>query len=445
MPSIELRPYQRPGVERLLKQGRLALAWEMSAGKSFAEIAALQEVNPERYLMVCPAIVRPMWLDLLRTYMPHRDIGAITMGPTAQAPSKRRGKEREDAYKAPYQIVSYDLCEHLVDRQYDRISCDEAAALRSALSSQSQVIKKLFRANPKSSGALLSGTLAPNHSWQLWNPLDTLFPGWAGKPTRTGDVPWSFKERYCEMELRYGHPYFYGVKNAEELKERIAPYVDRVVQADFAQYLPPLFVEALRTDVPRKQIVNKWVSNIEVPCFGIFTHLRETASHIATELGRACYQVFFITGAESAEKRAEILKQARNTERCVVVGTTHALNEGVSLSFLKAALVVEWTTQMDDVLQFIGRFARQDSASNAPTRVEFVVGPNDESRMATLRERIDAVNSILRPGRSETLGAGAFAEQRMGEEAFQAQLKIILEKVEKRSRTRGLIESDSDD
>jgi len=444
MPSVILRPYQVAGYEKALKLGRLAFAHTMGAGKTYIELALLQEINPERALFIVPAIVRPMWLTLLREHMPHRNIGSIRFGRNTKAPSKALEKEKQDAYAAPYQVVSYDLVSDVDDAGWNRITCDEGDALRNPMSIQSKEVKRRYRANPKATGTVLSGTLIPNEAWQIWNPLDTLFPGWAGK-SRIGDVPWAFKERYCNMELRHGHPYFHGLKNAEELKERIAPFTDRVVTADFADYLPELFVEALRSDLPKLRIPANWLNSLDetITHRGIFTHLRETANAIAAELQKK-HTVFLITGAETAEVRARLLQEARESTRCVIVGTTHALAKGVSLSFLKAGLIFEWTTELDGLLQFIGRFARQDSTSNAPTRVDLLIGANDEDRMATLRERLASANALFKAGRAEALGASVLAEQRMTEDAWQAALDALMAKANKHAAVRGLIDGDDD-
>jgi hypothetical protein len=132
-------------------------------------------------------------------------------------------------------------------------------------------------------------------------------------------------------------------------------------------------------------------------------------------------------------------------DRSVIVGTTHALKEGISLSFQKTALVVEWTTAVDEVVQFIARFARQDSVGNTPTLVQFVVGPSDESRCDILRARMDSINSVIKASKTSEVAAEVFVEREMTDDEFQAELNRLVQSQEKRSNLWAPTEDDEDD
>ena len=61
---LQLRPYQVEGVDRFLSTPtphRYFLAWDMDAGKTYAALAAIERLKPERVLFIVPAIVRPNW------------------------------------------------------------------------------------------------------------------------------------------------------------------------------------------------------------------------------------------------------------------------------------------------------------------------------------------------------------------------------------------------
>ena len=449
---MELRPYQRPGVNKFFDRTphRLILSWAMGAGKTYAAVEMARRINPSKALFIVPAIVRPMWEKILKDTFPGTSIASIVRGRKAMPLSKAEAEERALAYTAAWQVVSYDLVGEVPAEGWEFICIDEIHNLRTPNSKQSKRLKALLRVNLNVPAVGLSGTLIPNEAKQLWNPIDTLFPGWYGEPTKTGDVSWRFQQRFCKKEVNSHGTKFYGLREEEReaLKGAIFPYTDRVVQADFAAYAPPLFVEPLRSSSNLEVVVRQWQENIgeETSHWGIFTHRRETARTIAAKLSRDYgNSVFLITGEATPEQRNAILSQAAKREVAIIVGTTHSLDVGISLSFLKQALIVEWTTAMDNMLQFLARFARQDSTSLVPTRVDVLFHPNDETRMGVLRDRIDAVNSVFKAGRSEELLSGVMAEKKMTEDEFADTLNKIVAGIQKRASTRLLIEEDEDD
>lgn len=408
----------------------------MGAGKSFIALKAIQLAAPTHLLVVVPAIVRPMWLALLTEHFPQRHIGSIRTGPSSSGATKAD----KAAWAAPWKVISFDLLKHVQGHAVDFLVVDEAAALRNPKSTQSKAIFDLLRANPQANALGLSGTYIPNEAWQLWNPLRTFFPNqklW-GKPTSTGDVAWAFKERYCKMELRYGHPHFYGIKDGadEVLKEVIEPYVDRVTHEDFAKYIPPLFVEPLYVDLPRERVPAQWLAGtVEIGHRGIFVHHRELAAKLAESTGGE-----LITGEFTPEARAASIAKLAASESSLLIGTIDSMSEGINLSHIQAALIFEWTTDMDTMLQFIGRFAR---TSTVPTRIEVLVGGNDAGKLSVLRERVKAASSILSAARSERLLGKLAAGRQLTDLEFQAKTQKVLAGLKKRADLGGLFEDDN--
>jgi hypothetical protein len=97
------------------------------------------------------------------------------------------------------------------------------------------------------------------------------------------------------------------------------------------------------------------------------------------------------------------------------------------------------------MLQFLARFARQDSTTLAPTRVQLLTGPNDESRLQTLRERIEAFTAVFKAGRAEQLALEAFAERKMTEIEFQRELDAVVSGVSKRQQYKGFQDEEDDE
>lgn len=444
-----LRWYQEKAVKIfgiLPEPKRFFLPWDMGAGKTLGAIAIARAYNRKKVLIVAPAMVRDTWRRELEKHWPEMKVGIISKG-RHRVLSDADAADREASYCAPVQVVSYDLLRHVEPFGWDMIIVDEFHNLRSPRSAQSKNVLKVFRANPEAWALGLSGTPIPNEAKQLWNPVDTFFPDRWGKRTAVGAHAWSFLWKYCEVERNQHGTIFLGLKPdmRRVLEDKFNEISFRIVQKDFAEFLPPLFVEPLyfdRSVNPVKTAI-EWYENVKDECahVGIYTHLRETAHAIA----HALKTPVCITGEMDTAQRNAFLENARRSPFSLTVGTTHALKEGISLSFQKAALVTEWTTSVDEVVQFIARFGRQDSTSQAPTLVQFVVGPNDESKCETLRNRMDAINSVIKASKSSEAAAGVFVDRDMSDEAFEAELLRIAVATEKRSNLWAPTEDDEDD
>lgn len=448
---LKLRGYQQRALEifaELPKPARYFLAWDMGAGKTLAAITIARTFDRERTLVVCPAIVRENWVRELHRHWPGASVGNITLGRSRKQVTRAQAKAREYAYGADVQVVSYDLLGEVRAEGWDFIVVDEFHNLRSCTSVQSKRVRQLFAVNPDAWAVGLSGTPIPNEASQLWNPVDTFFPGMWGRQTKKGFVPFRWCQRFCKKEASdYGAGFrFYGLREDRraELEGLFSKVSQRVTQAEFAQYLPDLFVEPLHVDIEPDPvaIARQWYAGVgdQVAHVGIYCHLKQTARNIVQALGGT-----LITGDMTASMRDGHLSRLAAEERSLIVGTTHALSVGVSLSFQKAALVTEWTTDMADVTQFIGRFARQDSTSAAPTRVQFVVGPNDVSRAETLARRLDESQGVVGASRPDTAAASVFAPIEMGDAAFEAELKKIAAAQEVRSNLWAGDEDDDQD
>lgn len=449
MAEMVLREYQEAGIKQfgeLPKPARFFFAWDMGAGKTLGAISVAKAYLRTKCLIVCPAIVREVWAREVAKHWPEVSVGVITASRQRQYLTAKKRAELDLALAADVQIVSYDLVGQMTQLEWSMIIVDEFHNLRNPGSKQSKAIRTIFRRNPEAWALGLSGTPIPNEAKQLWNPVDTFFPGMWGKPNRLDTEPFTFVHRYCIKETNEYGIRFHGLKDErrEELARKFGTISSRIVQADFAKYLPPLFVEALPVQgaIDPVKVAKQWLASLgdDIEHVGIYTHLRETAGKICDAVDGT-----YITGDIDPGQRDFLLQRCREKSRSIVVGTTHALKEGVSLSFQKAALIVEWTTEVSQVVQFIGRFARQDSESIAPTRVQFVVGPNDTSRAEVLAERIEAIQSVVKSSRADSAAAGVFQAREMSDEDFQAELSRLIQTQDKRAKLWSAGEDDDDD
>lgn len=451
MKPVSLRPYQSEAVHRfrdLPKPRRLFLAWDMGAGKTIGSLAIAKDMDAKRVLIVCPAIVRETWRSTVHSFWPEKSVGVIDVG-IRRSTSKKKAAEQTEARAADIQITSYDLLRTVEFPEgapkFDFIIVDEFHALRSPMSKQSQTVRTLFRLHKDAMALGLSGTPIPNEAKQLWNPVDTFFPGRWGVSRRKGYEPFEFVFRFCHHEDDGYGTKFYGLKEErrEELERRFSAISQRVVQADFARYLPPLFVEQLPVKA-RQELVDVAVEWYEAnkhltPHIGIYTHLRETAVEICARTGGA-----LIMGNTLPAVRDSLLADARKSEASLIVGTTHALQQGISLSFQKLALVVEFTSEVSNIVQFCGRFARQDSTSQAPTRVDIAVSPNDVGKAETLQRRIEDINSVIKKSKSMEAVEGVF-DTEMSDDDFLAEIEELAALADVRANLWSKGEDDDDD
>ena len=428
--STSLRPYQKAAIEKFLNNTphRLLLAHAMGSGKSRTAIEAVKQIQAVKILVVSPAIVRQNWIREFSRWYPEAKPAAIKWGrKRTKGLSKAELLERDAAFNADIQVVSYALLDE-VDTTWDAIIIDETHKLRSPLSQQSKLVRALARNNPDAAMLALSGTAIPNEIRQIWGPIDTLFPAALGQAQKTGREPWSFLNKYClTSKNEYGtqHFGFKKEKQAQLLKE-LGPYIHEVAQSELAQFLPDLFVEPLILDEPRllSAVTIDWLETLDenTTHIGIFTHLRNTAADVAAALKEKFPEIptYLVTGDISADHRDEALQAAKANEKAFIVGTTHSLNEGISLSFIKAALVLEWTAELDQVTQFIGRFARQDSLNNMPTFVRFVQTLEDTEKAQRLQTRVENRNLILKAGRAETIATNLFKPIELSDDKIDA-------------------------
>lgn len=422
---VALRPYQIAGVEKFLaSRNRQLFAWAMGAGKTLAAITAARAVVPQgRVLVVAPAMTRPHWAREFAKHWEGAEVGTIAHGLKAANLTKAEKAYREWAYSRQIQTVSYHLVKEVAAGPWDMIIVDEAHRLRSPTSRQTKHIANLVGHNPKAGILELTGTAIPNELRQLWSPINILEPGWYGSPQANGKEPWRFLQRFCiEKRSEYGKDYF-GFKHESLplLKSLLVPLVHEVDEAEVAPYLPDLFCEPLFIDdgMPNEMVAAEWVEDLpeEVTHFGIFTHLNASRALLAAEL-KGVPVVEIDAERHDASKRDALLEHAKSLPRACVVSTTHALQEGISLSFLKAGLVLEFTSDVDKALQFIGRFARQDSVSQMPTHVKYVVRPEDSTKAERMQRRVDDKNLVLKAGRADGLLTSVVRERLYSEADF---------------------------
>jgi hypothetical protein len=423
---MELRPYQLDAAERLLatRDKRLILHHSVGAGKTATAIHAAKQLGAESILVIAPALARPVWQREFNKWWPESGARSVRFGRTRKSLTIKQAVERDEAWAAKIQIISYELAAQLLPIPYDLVIIDELHNLGSPLSKQSKVVRKLFQNAPPRAALGLTATLYRTELKQLWCPLDLFWPEEFGKQTATKNIAYSFLQRYTHVqENDYGKSWN-GSRNLPELQKRIGNRVHRVVEADFARFLPPLFAEIMYLDERRDNadVFVDWIADrTDARRIGVFTYLHASqAELVEAERGKTTLPVYVINGSQTVEERVRLLEDAAaNPDGCIVFATVDSVRESLSLSFLKSALVFEWRTSPASAVQFLGRFARADSVGNAPTYVQYVAQPDDEGRAATLEERIKWVNELSKADTKSEKLAEIFSPRPMTEDRLE--------------------------
>lgn len=422
---MTLRPFQLDALRwlaaRVDKRG--ILAHSTSAGKSRTAIEFGRQLGAKRILVVASALARPTWKKQFEKWSPEYAPHTIRFGRTRKSLTKAQVRERDAAYFADVRIVSYKLVGQLDASAVDLVVLDEVHALRNPLSQQSKIVKAYLRAHPRTPAVALTATPIPTEVKNIWNILDSFWPGQFGKAQRTGDISWDFLSRYCgRQESEYGIS-FAGAKDdvsLDTLAERLIPYIHRVTDNEVAPYLPPLNAQPLYLDEhrPNAEVAQDWLESASDGARCIVVYHREEAFAMAQALGLDPDECV-VTGELSPEARVGRIHEI-GAQGLVLIATSESIRESISLSAFKRALVFEWRTSPAQALQLMGRFARQDAADLAtPVLVEYVVPPGQESRAEKLWERLQDVNKLLAADKNSAVLAQVFGAQEITPEREQ--------------------------
>jgi len=238
-----LYPYQREGVERFLRAGRLLLADDMGLGKTTQAIAACHALflagRVRRGLVIVPASLKPQWL---------REWQATTSVPAAVvdgAPDERVRSYR--TLRAGFLIVNYELllrdAEHIQRLAPELVVLDEAQRIKNYATKSAVYVKALapeYR-------LVLTGTPMENRLEELASILDwvddvALAPKWRL-------VAWH--TRWTGDGGRTGDP---GARNLATLRRRLEPSVVRRVRREVLAQLPPRTDTRVPVDMTPGQI-----------------------------------------------------------------------------------------------------------------------------------------------------------------------------------------------
>lgn len=207
--GLELMPFQRAGVEQVLKTGRSLIADQMGLGKTVQALAAVAHTEAFPALVICPASLKLNWKREAQRWIPGARV--TVLNGTGNLAAAVKGS------KAIVVINYENLSKHaLADVSWGAVVVDEAHYIKNSKSQRTKAVKAILaKATNARARVLLTGTPVLNRPVELWSLIEAL--GYAPVFGSFMD----FARRYCDAhQTRFGWD-FSGATNVLELNERL--------------------------------------------------------------------------------------------------------------------------------------------------------------------------------------------------------------------------------
>lgn len=239
-----LRDYQIEGVKALLESHGICLADDMGMGKTWqALFAAKERVGP--YLVITRPLNKWFWVETIKELDPTARI--VISGTAGVFPEEYVADWFRHPRKRGYLVTHHEALQYSQPKynkqgvithkaqytldfgMWEGIIADEAHRFKNRNAIMTKVLKRLFAYNKWA----LTGTPMEKLPSDLWSLLNWFNPN-------EFNGYWKFYEDYVEYDMGWhGDRKIKGVKNAEGLAKRIAPYFLRRTKETHATDLPP--------------------------------------------------------------------------------------------------------------------------------------------------------------------------------------------------------------
>jgi SWI/SNF-related matrix-associated actin-dependent regulator 1 of chromatin subfamily A len=389
-----LYPFQYVGVQfAQLSGGRCLIGDDMGIGKTIQAIAHIG-LNQDKLpaLVIVPASVKYNWLKECSAWLP--DMTSIVLeGRSGTIPN------------ADIVICNYDIVAGrqvaLMDYGFNIVVCDESHYLKNNKAKRTQATLEI--AKQSESVLCLSGTAITNRPNEFFTTLNLLRPN---------EFPsfFDYGVRYCAGEqTRFGWD-FSGASNTDELHNRTRDFCIRRLKKEVLTELPDK-IRTIHTVEPNSKEIKRynelhraWMEEynsletlpagfvlnmltalrhecglIKVPSaveyikeyreitgkqLVVFAHhtdvLRDTANLLRQDKNHK-WRIGGITGDMPAEKRQQNVEAFQNGQLDVILCSTVAAKEGITLTNADTVLFIErewtpaWEEQAEDRVNRIGQ------------------------------------------------------------------------------------------
>ena len=179
-------------MKNMVSTGTYLNANQMGLGKTYETIMAIENLDSDLNLIICPKFVRSSWRNELVKWL---DLDPNEINIIEGTPKERL--EASEGLKR-YNIINYELLRNYKDpaviqltkTKWDTIVADEAHRLKNRKAKQTKGVKRL----KSKYRYALTGTPIQNKPDDLWSILNWLDPFLSGKSF------WRFVETFCNVE-----------------------------------------------------------------------------------------------------------------------------------------------------------------------------------------------------------------------------------------------------
>ena len=407
--GMELYPFQYVGVQfAQLADGRCLIGDDMGIGKTIQALAHMAVSNTKLpALVICPASVKYNWLKECKAWLPDYRSAVLT-GRTGKMPDA-------DIIIANYDIVSGRL-QSLLDYGFNIVVCDESHYLKNSKAKRTEATLEVARTSDHI--LCLSGTAITNRPNEFYTTLNLL------RPNEFNSF-FEYGKRYCdgyEKEIGWGRTAwdFTGASETDELHQRTRDFTIRRLKSEVLTELPDkvrqiLSIESTTAEKKQyKDLHRSWMdeynhhrdagttpqgfmlnmlTDLRHECgrikvkaavdyiknyreitgkpIVVFAHHKDVLKGIKEGLmGDKDYRwrMAAVVGGMPAEKRQENVEKFQAGEADVILCSTVAAKEGITLTAADTTLFVErewvpgWEEQAEDRVHRIGQESQSVSA-----------------------------------------------------------------------------------
>lgn len=426
--SPPLKNYQIEGAKALVRYKRVLLADDMGLGKTVQAIAAINTVEPDKCLIVCPASLKQNWKNEIENWQTWlRDIQVIN------------GSDEFDADKDTY-IINYDILnrheDYIKSIEWDFVVLDESHYLKNPGTIRTNCVygargKQFIKAKYV---AALTGTPILARPSEIFTALRYLCPqGFSNRSV--------FERRYCDAHIDFMGRYdASGSSREEELNAILKEFVMvRRLKSEVLSELPEKTRQSIilnETKEARQE--RKFLDKMGIESIADFKKLKKATfskdEHIMTVrrlTGLAKYSqicehiqsyvdagkklvVFAVhkelikklsskfknsvtlTGDTPTNKRQSIVDKFQNDESIkLFFGNIQAAGVGITLTAASNALIVELPWSPSELIQAEDRLHRISQKSNVHIKYLIFEGTIDVYILQMLSKKSETIKSIL--------------------------------------------------
>jgi len=417
--GFQLRNVQHAAVDFITRRRGTLLGDEQRVGKTLSTIMS-HDPSTGPFVVICPAMVRPVWIGWLRKVFPGEEIGVLST-------------HTFDAKVIQKKLVvgHYDILPWWQSaRPIGTLVFDEAHLLTNQHARRSKAA--VFLASRAQRVICATGTPIWNMPTNLWNVLGLVAPAAFGG--------------YHEFAQRYGAPIpsaygtkYTGISNEEELRERLSEVMIRRRWVDVVDDLPAISrnVALVDLDDATQRKLDLMAAEIlsdksKATTIGLLASYREKLSHVkgpiaieqttamldrgepvvvwtwhvdlATEIAHALgNRAFLVTGDVLGDKRDAAIAAWNAHPAGALVCTMAVAQVGLDFSHAHLAIFVE----IDYTPAILAQAEMRTYAPTRPMNITYVVANHmiEHRIVMALTKKLSAADPLGVGAAGETIAA----------------------------------------